>query len=160
MKHRWLFPLLMSVALPAHAINKCTDANGKVTYTDGPCKVGKASTVNIQKSSAPSSARHITETDPNAYLRGYQKRQDLEGLASDIAGAEDEISRLQAAREAEIAALHAQGHRARNNLAGATFLQSLAEEQSAVAARYETSIQVARDNLTRLQERRAQLEKP
>lgn len=39
--------LTLALALPAHAVNKCTGPDGRVSFQDGPCATGKAEKVNV-----------------------------------------------------------------------------------------------------------------
>ena len=170
--------LAIQLAEPCWAINKCTDQNGRVSYSDAPCKKGTSTTLNIPKASAPTEETAQPTGQPDEQIsakpaeklkkkpgfdaaefeRGYQHRRAMDAVNRRIADAEAEIASLEDNRDREINALRNQGRRASNNLAGAVFLQSLAQEQSAVAASYESSINAARDRLRFHLEERRQLE--
>ena len=62
---------------------------------------------------------------------------------------------MQANMNAEIAALDRQKSSANNNLAGATYLNSLATEQQAISTRYSVEISTQRDRLKQLQDQLA-----
>ncbi len=145
---------------PAAAINKCTLSNGKVIYSDMPCPGGKTQQIAIQKSSVaePDKLRPSTGIEPAKYERQLRKRLDLEKIDRDIGFYFAEINRLENNREAEINNLMRQGSRANNNLAGATFLNSLAQEQNAVALRYNATIQQVNNNIQALREQRRKIE--
>lgn len=151
---------LIGLVDPAAAINKCPQADGKVVYSDMPCPGGKAQQITIQKSHVPTpdKPRPSTGIEPAEYERQLRKRLDLEKIDRDIAFNHAEINRLENNREAEINNLMRQGARANNNLAGATFLNSLAQEQNAVAIRYNASIQQVSNNLQALREQRKRVE--
>lgn len=144
----------------AASINKCTQPDGKVIYSDMPCPGGKSQQISIQKSHivATDKPRPSTGIEPAEYERQLRKRLDLENIDRDIAFNNAEISRLENNREAEINNLMRQGSRAINNLAGATFLNSLAQEQNAVALRYNATIQQVNNNLQALREQRRRIE--
>ena len=63
---------------------------------------------------------------------------------------ERHINSLQRQRSAEIAALQQRQTRANNNLAGATFRQSLAEEMQAVNQRFDAQIAQRQANIDRM----------
>lgn len=57
--------VLLTQCLPATAVNKCTDAAGKVSFQDAPCAAGKAENLTIKPSAgiAPSTVSSKPATD-------------------------------------------------------------------------------------------------
>lgn len=47
MQVRTLLAMALLIACPVWAINKCTDADGRITYQDSECPSGKSDEVNI-----------------------------------------------------------------------------------------------------------------
>lgn len=64
---------------------------------------------------------------------------------------------MNAEHEAEQAALRAKKERARNNLAGATWEQSISDEMQAVAAAHNTRVSIAQRELEDMRARRARM---
>ena len=172
--------LLLAISSPAWAIYKCDDGTGKQVFQDRPCTTGKSSTVEIRPASghapkpsqatAPStaatsgsapSAKPMTEADRiNAQtdtMRKTGRLKDLNELY--IGGAYDNIQRVQAKCRKEMDALALKKGSAMNNLAGATWEQSISAEMQAVATRCQAEQQNAQNELERLRSEKSQLEK-
>ena len=81
-----------------------------------------------------------------------------ENIDRNIRVAYAEINRLENQRETEIDTLRNQGKRANNNLAGATYLNALAQEQNAVAMRYNNTIQQINSNILSMRDQRKRIE--
>lgn len=96
----WSVLLLAGMAAPAHAINKCTQKDGKVVYQDAPCQNTASSTEQVKTwgagQAAPSAggttAAGFKRVNPNVNLQGppqaapllaiYRRWVDAERLAS------------------------------------------------------------------------------
>lgn len=65
---------------------------------------------------------------------------------------ERQIERYQKDMDAELAALRNAKDAAANNLAGATWEQSLSTEMQAVTTKYQTKIKIAQDKIATLRE--------
>ena len=58
MKTRFLLAAMLIAATPAWAINKCTQADGRVTYQDAPCLSGKSEELKITDSAGMQDDRY------------------------------------------------------------------------------------------------------
>ncbi|WP_148237989.1 DUF4124 domain-containing protein [Alicycliphilus denitrificans] len=128
----------------AWAINKCTGADGKVVFQDAPC-AGRGEVLNVRPASghanmarpadvgAPQAAQPATPAakKEGAFGESWQRRTYLENRG--IPDAQAASYRHKQDCEKKLADLRAQQSSANNNLAGATFLQSLAAEMQATA---------------------------
>ena len=129
---------------PAWAINKCTGADGKVVFQDAPC-AGKGETLDVRPASghAPKAppapvaadAAQATPAKParkeGAFGATWQRRTYLENRG--IPDAEAALYTNKKSCEQKQADLRSRQGSANNNLAGATYLQSLAAEMQAAA---------------------------
>lgn len=84
------------------------------------------------------------------YVDDATKARKRRDLTAEIDERERSIVRLAQQQEAEVTRLRQDRSRANNNLAGATWEQSLATEMSAVAERYRTRIEIEQVAITRL----------
>lgn len=138
MKSAILAAALACALSPAWAVNKCTGPDGKVVFQDAPC-AGKGVTLNVKPAAGNAPASPVGKSSQEqvnelvSTMRTDNRRNELQDrIIPARQGA------LQANREkcdAEIAALQRQQALANNNLAGATWLQSLATEMSAISTR-------------------------
>lgn len=78
-------------------------------------------------------------------------------LDDDITRKQGEIAAINAEHEAAQAALREKKGRARNNLAGATWEQSISDEMQAVAAAHTTRVGMAQRELEDMRARRARM---
>lgn len=145
-----LFMLLAlgPVAFAAQAeMYKCTDANGRITYTEVACKTpGKV--VGVERASA-SELRSGKDQVATMSHRG-----DIALKERQIRNLESEADELKATMNAELNALKAKKLRASNNLAGATWEASISKEMDAVSTNYQTMIM---DTMRRLHAARREL---
>lgn len=128
----------------AWAVNKCTGADGKVVFQDAPC-VGQGEVLHVRPASGPAKMAPATAggshpatpaAAPQAKKEGafgdsWQRRTYLENR-----GIPDTTAALYSEKQAcdkKLADLRSRQGSANNNLAGATFLQSLAAEMQATA---------------------------
>lgn len=81
-------------------------------------------------------------------------------IAYAIRDSEQEIDGYRAQMDRELAALQYKKSQANNNLAGATWEQSISTEMQAVSEKYRTKIQIARDRIVDLRQRAADLGGP
>lgn len=128
-------------------IYKCTDTNGNLVFSQKPCGAD---------------AREVVVKNTTAGVSitgdGDFRRVEAENRTRDIDRAIDRhqrvIDELVRTREAKIAAIRKQQSRAANNLAGATYLQSLATEMQAINEDYNTRIGIERDAIQNLHAQR------
>jgi hypothetical protein len=139
--------LLLSAA-PAWAINKCSGPGGKVVSQDAPC-AGQGGEIMVKPATgnpAPSAPQAVAEGQRpmteaqriNANTDKIQQewhKRDLERRKSDLEAA---IAQDNTACEREQDQLRSRKAAANNNLAGATWEQSISLEMQAAAARCDT----------------------
>lgn len=143
MRAKIVLMVLLSMGIaPVWAINKCTEPDGKVVYQDAAC-AGKGEAINISPASghaaplvppaeaAPSGAPRPALSKEGVFGASWQRRTFLESR-----GVPDARNALQghlqrcAAKQQELTAKKGS---AKNNLAGATWEQSISTEMQAVA---------------------------
>lgn len=139
-------------ASPAWAINKCTGADGKVVFQDAPC-AGRGETLDVRPASGPAQQQApavqaggantpgampapAAKKKEGAFGDSWQRRTYLENRG--VPDARAAIAGNKAECERKHAALVARKGSANNNLAGATYLQSLAAEMQATATMCDT----------------------
>lgn len=130
------------------AVYKCTDDKGRAVFSQSPCGVDAAEIEleNSQGNSAPTpdGSKFVQQT--NQTIESNQIKREIRKLESDIES-------YQRGMEGEIASLRYRSKYANNNLAGATWQQSLAKEMEAVTQKYQSKIQVAQSKIARLEQR-------
>lgn len=172
--------LLLAASTPAWAIYKCDDGTGKQVFQDRPCATGKSSTVDIkpasghaskpsQAASAPPAtgnsntpaSRPVTEAERlNAQADHIRKRARLRDINDlYLNGAYLNVDRVQNKCRNEMEALSVKKRSSMNNLAGATWEQSISAEMQAVATRCQAEQQTAQNELERIRSEKAQLER-
>lgn len=150
-----IFLAAASYPAVAQETYKCK-INGNLVFQDKPCPgVGKHSDA-IPPKVAPAVTDNGSQPSDldkqKAYLAGRAKEQRIYELNSQIGSTEGHINGLHESMQYELAAVDAKRASANNNLAGSTYLQSLATEKQAIASRYEIEIATARDRLKTLRE--------
>ena len=133
--------LFLNAHAPAWAINKCTGADGKVVFQDAPCADGKGGKIDVRPASGASVAQDasLTETAPTratmskegAFGETWQRRTFLENRG--IADARSSLRSHQQRCADKQRELAARKNYSSNNLAGATWEQSISTEMQAVA---------------------------
>jgi len=135
---------------------KC-QVNGRMAYQQEPCAAGTAkgivSTPDTVTDEAARESRSRFESD-QAVRTAAARRKTID---EQIAFQQNSILSYEAMMDSELAALRAKKSQARNNLAGATWEQSISTEMEAVAARYATKIRIARDEIEALRKERSTL---
>lgn len=134
--------LLLTLATPAQAINKCTLPNGKTVFQDLPCQ-GQGERIEVRPASGMATPRAAdpqtagtAAASPSRPKEGtfgptWQRRTDLEQhlISNKRAQLDGQLRECDAQQQA----LSAKKYRANNNLAGATWEQSISSEMQAVA---------------------------
>jgi len=149
---------LFLFASPTSAdVTKCL-IDGKVVYQASPCPTGAArSSVRTWTSTPDAAEAASTRTRLLDHAAAIDHANALRAKDRDIEASEKDIAALQAAMDAEISTLRARKRLANNNLAGATWEQSISSEMQALSERYRIKIDLARDRLTQLRKERATL---
>lgn len=165
MKARIFFLAAMSLPALACAQFKCTSTDGKVSFQQTPCEVSSKQQPLQLKSSPPQlpNPSRTTDGEPAArkgeggtveqrMVRQMEKDRRVRELDQQISDTEAAINGRNAAMNNELAALRSRKQFANNNLAGATYEQSLSSEMQAVAAKYKAmnDVDVARLQQLRL----------
>lgn len=151
----------LAVSGPVLAINKCTMPNGKVSFQDAPCP-GKGEAIEVKPASgrAPAPAPVASDAAPvasaqpaakpgkkeGAFGETWRRKTDLEQHL--ISSARSELQGHLAGCEQQQRNLAARKSSATNNLAGATWEQSISAEMQAAATTCSTR---ARDLRARLE---------
>lgn len=158
---RYATLFLLAVSSPAWAINKCKGPDGKISFQDAPCP-GQGEKIDVRPASgsapqiqpAPATAAVAVPTAQPAKKEGafgesWQRKTYLEnrGIA-DARAAIDNHQRGCLAKQAELAARKG---RANNNLAGATWEQSISAEMQAAATLCESRSRELRAEFDALQ---------
>lgn len=141
----------------AHAaMYKCVDG-GTTIFQDKPC-AGAGAAVTVKPAAPAPASEPSTDTGNGAdhetirKLRASTESMALERrqreLRHEIQLLEGEIDGHRAAMDRELSSLSAKKAYAKNNLAGATWEQSISSEMQAVAEKYKARIQIAQDRLS------------
>lgn len=156
----WALLATAAMAEPALAIHKCVDATGRVSFQDAPCP-GRGGAIDVRPASgaAPVQSPGGSSAQPTAstpkegpFGARWQRRTYLEqrGVPDAIANV-DHVKRSCERKLGELESLKAT---ASNNLAGATYLQSLSAQMQAEATMCDLK---SREALARQQELSAEL---
>ncbi len=142
---------LFAVAQPSWALYKCVGASGATSFQETPCERAQAQTAIKPLVEAPKPAAAPSGTSGDASggvtpgrptLDQQLKDAEAERLRRDAGYAlRDKTTQLERHRQAcdnQQREILANTARARNNLAGATYAQSIATEANAAALRCET----------------------
>lgn len=140
MKFTWVIASAMLLATPVWAINKCKGPDGKFVFQDAPCQ-GQGEKIEVKPASGPAKpyaapaapGRAVSqESREGAFGESWQRRTYLENRG--ITDARSAIDRHQRNCEAQQAELANRKRLANNNVAGATWEQSISTEMQAAAA--------------------------
>ena len=136
--------LLALISVPAAAVNKCVNDAGQVVYQTTPCPTTtKGSELTLQKAPPPAatSTADAEELKRLQQTAGKMERdRRLTEIDREIKQLESRIIDHRSALNNEIANLQRKKQSANNNLAGATWEQSISDEMSAVSQKYDALI--------------------
>jgi len=155
-----LFTLLTS---PAGAVNKCVNEHGQVVYQSASCPTAsKGSEITLQKATpapvvSPANAEELKRIQQTA--NAMERERKLKEIDREIGDAEGLIADYRQAMSNELSALQQKKQRANNNLAGATWEQSISAEMSAVSQKYDALIRTEQTRIERLRTDTEQLRK-
>jgi hypothetical protein len=150
---------LLVLPLAAAAQYKCVDAAGRVAFQQTPCtaqekqqalKLPVATTTAAPASSATSGPVDQAASADARMLRKMQGERRVLELERAVQGTETNIVSRNVRMEQEFAALRQLKAGANNNLAGATWEQSLSTEMQAVATKYKSLNDADQDRLKTL----------
>lgn len=156
------------------AINKCIGLDGKTVFQDAPCAPGRGGQIEVKPASghapppmtaAPTATSAASLPAPQTEIERIRalsrklnrenRLMTLENRAIPDARAAIDNQRIQCEREQ--AALRQRKMAAANNLAGATWEQSISEEMSAAARRCDTEIRFRMSQLESLQKEQSEI---
>ena len=167
MKHTLMAAALLLAAPAMAQIYKCPDASGRTVIQQVPCAGGKTMDVKPASGHAPApvlvpadagaaagsaAGRPMTEAERiNARTEASQRDRRRDELQNrGVPNADAAVGATRRNCQDQMARLEAQRGTAKNNLAGATFLQSLATQMQAVSTRCDTEERMRRDEYLRL----------
>lgn len=154
----------------AWAINKCIGADGKPVFQDHPCADGRGGKIDVRPASgsAPipprpvsdnpsvpttASNRPLTQAEKDEALsKVYQRDSRIISLEVRLVpDAKNAVNRKRLQCDSELAQLRARKQAANNNLAGATWEQSISAEMQAIATRCDTENRLLQSDVARLE---------
>lgn len=161
------FALLLLTSPASHAIFKCTD-RGVTVFQDAPCptgggeiKVKPASGASQAQGQPPASqqpaAPSASKFDPVASLKRVQGERRVVEIDREIHAAERRVEDARERMDREIAIAKESKNYARNNLAGATWEQSLAMEMQAATSRFQAVSDAENAKIKALKDERQKL---
>jgi len=151
-KPLWAVALMLAVTgTQATPVYKCTDANGKLTFSQQPCE-GEAGTEVIEVKHTTHGVDFVAEGDFSKVEAENTARASSRQRDKSIAIRQRNLSILRNERDAKIARLRAEQNNTRNNAAGAAYHGSLATEIQTITQDYRSRIQAEEDAIARLRE--------
>lgn len=142
MKILMLLILTFSFSIASAEIYKCKAANGTLMFTDKPC--GKDAEIIQVKND--SSGLNMSGGDFSKITESNRSREQ----SRDIARIERYIAQLENEKREKLYQLDRRARYANNNLAGATYLESIATEKQSVVDNYNSQIGAQLDIINRL----------
>ncbi len=143
MRYLMITALLLPMSGGALAQFKCIGAGGAVSFQQVPCASG-AKSERLAAQAAPEprptnlGATAITESVDVRILKTLERDRRIREMTEQIGGIEAAVASRGAQMSYEMETLRSQKVRAGNNLAGATWEQSISTEMAAVAEKYRT----------------------
>lgn len=136
----------------AMAMYQCKDAEGKVSFQQSPCPAGtKQAEIDIKATPPSGQAAAPDGQSDKRTLERYQRERRVRELQASIKDVQEALDARNGRMAAELDALHARKRSANNNLAGATYQQSLSTEMQAIATKYQAANDVDLARLRALQ---------
>lgn len=168
-----LFLSILCFPAISQEMYKCGQ-DGKIVFQERPCKgagskidvkpatgygsSSSSSTAPTQISTAQTAPDSVASKD-SSQLKTMQRERRLREIEHEIAAIDREILGYEASLDADLAALKNSKRYARNNLAGATFEQSVSTEMQAINEKYKTKISMAQTKQDRLRTEKETLQK-
>lgn len=155
--------LLSLTAWPAMAVNKCVNEVGQVVYQSAPCPAtAKGSELTLQKT-APASAASPADSEELKRIQqtanALERERRLTEIDREIKRLEGRIVDHRSQMGSEMDSLKQKKQLANNNLAGATWEQSISDEMNAVVQKYDALIRNDQNQIERLRTDADQLRK-
>lgn len=149
--------LLLALPVLAHAqIYRCTGPDGRVSIQQAPCPSSqKQQEMEVRTSTPvqappPATATQATGSAEQRIARNMERERRIRDLEREIQAVEANMFNRNAVMSQEMAALRNQKRYANNNLAGATWEQSISTEMQAVAAKYQAMNDADRERVKQL----------
>ncbi|HSH85528.1 MAG TPA: DUF4124 domain-containing protein [Guyparkeria sp.] len=133
------------------AVYKCEGPDGELTFSDRPCPGQPTEEIAIDYLE-PTDAQRLQAAETAVSYARLEQERAMQARHDRIAAIEQRVRRLQKARDRELAVLRARKRYAANNLAGATWLQSINQEMDTVTRKYAGEIEAARNQAQALRE--------
>lgn len=151
--------VFLVVSSPGWAIYQCKAPNGTTVFQDAPCEGGGGKQVQVRPArgglDSAGDASAVADTAAGTdRIKRMERDSTLMGIDRQIRDLEYQIERHQANMDTELNALRGKQRYANNNLAGATWLQSIAGEMQAVTDRYRAKIDADRARIADLNTRK------
>jgi uncharacterized protein (DUF305 family) len=150
---------VLSANAGAAEVYKCVE-NGKTIFQGTPCAgTGNKVTVKPANGTSVSTRQDTDQPSKTAKPTVSKLKQNVEAMeierrqrdiAYEVRDLERDIDHYQSAMDRELGALDKKKVYAKNNLAGATWEQSISTEMQAVTSKYQSKIQVAQERITQL----------
>lgn len=148
---RLLFILLFGFStVEAGTIYKCSDKWGKPIFSDKPCIGEKGVEAKFEAKQPQRTGAAYSPEDTKRFTEIRRKRR-VDKLKSNIKQYERDIRNYHRSMDSEIARLKREQRYANNNLAGAQYLTSLANEMQAISKKYDALITARSSNIDRSQ---------
>lgn len=152
---------LAAFATQAPAQYKCTGPSGAISFQQTPCTANaRSERLSIQPAQAAAQTRTTpapsTESADMRIVKTMERDRRIRELTGQISSIENTVAGRSHQMAQEMEALKGQKAYARNNLAGATWEQSISTEMAAVAQKYRAMNEA---DLGRLPALRAELSK-
>jgi hypothetical protein len=152
----WAVPVLalLPFSVTFAEMYKCEE-DGKTVFQDRPCR-GSGAAITVQPASGKAPDVATEGQDSMSRLRANVNEMAVERrkreIAYQIQRLEGDIEGYRRAQDVELARLGNMKALAKNNLAGATWEQSISTEMQAVTEKYRTLTQTARDRISQLRQ--------
>lgn len=146
--------ILVLITTHAHAIYKCQQG-GAVSFQEVPCNGGQGQQIKVRSTAAPvppQVASDLPQSADQKVLKGMERDRRIRELTLDISSMESRIANRSDQMVREMEHLRNQKSRASDNLAGATWEQSLSTEMQAVSSKYKAMNDVDIERLRALRQ--------
>lgn len=161
-----LVVLLLSMSMAAHAQFKCVGADGAVSFQQMPCSAQhKGQALQLRDSRPPAEPAGVASdagtvgkrklSDVEISVQRMERERRVREIDREIEGLEQDLAWRPGAIDREVAELRQRQQSAANNLAGATWHQSLATEMVAVTQKHKAAMERATERIKVLRADRA-----
>ncbi len=158
---------VLSGFMPAFAqtMYKCPNAAGTVNFQQMPCSPqGGGESVTVKAIPAGSGSGVATDSSEADRMKGLAQQAGSERrlleISREITSLESQMSGFRSSMSSEMSRLQGKKNLANNNLAGATWEQSISDEMAAVSDKYDSLIRSNQSQIDSLRQERTQLQKP